>query len=525
MKGQPHEPSARRKRLHILYILNDIFYHVKFRDGNDNFADKCEAFLPSLIRSAASFPNCPKHSKKIQNLISLWEEKGYFNAGITAKLRAAADQALVGETSETSRGADTNGASSGVKAARQAPFIMPAMHGDPAMPWYDLPAGNWLPVLEPNSTRPMKPSMIKPLQLAPGPADKTLVEAVNKLLADVDKLYTGHAHIGSYDIDQMGEIIETDEINGDVINGETYYGWSRAFCEKMKARRRKAKFGGDTDKDRRSSRSYSRSPASRSRSTSRSPGPRFGARDSRSRSRTPSRPGHKRRRSRSDSRSPPRRMRSRPSRSRSRSRSRIRGYRSSSSRSRSRSPKRSPNLSPDYSPPPPDRQSNTKDSGPHFFNQPPFPPQHQQTPAPLPGGIPPHPGYGGYEPPAPPFPVPPPPPPNYNGQWPPPPPPPPPQNFFPLGAPAPPPQGIPAPSWSGGWPAPPVPGMGMGLPQHQQQHQQYLQQQQFQAGAQDPYQQHQQQGYPEQGQRGYGRGGAGGYQSGRGGGQWRGGWS
>ena len=188
--GQAREPSARRKRLHILYILNDIFYHVKFRDGNNDFADRLETYLPTLIQSAAAFPNCPKHAKKIQDLVSIWEESSYFSPGCIAKLRAAIDRALDAEQSNTSNVASTNGATAAPQVNRKAPFIMPAMHGDPAMPWYDLPAGNWLPVMEPNSTRPMKPSMIKPLQLAPGPADKTIVEAVNSLLVSVDKLYS-----------------------------------------------------------------------------------------------------------------------------------------------------------------------------------------------------------------------------------------------------------------------------------------------------------------------------------------------
>ncbi|KAB5545591.1 hypothetical protein GE09DRAFT_967851, partial [Coniochaeta sp. 2T2.1] len=250
-KGKLHEPSARRKRLHLLYILNDIFYHVKFRDGNSNFADKAESFLPGLVRSAAAFPNCPKHAKKIQDLISLWEENGYVTTDAIAKLRTAAEQALVSEKQDASNGTDTQGAAAASKANKEAPFVMPAMHGDPTMPWYDLPAGNWLPVLEPNSTRPMRPSMIKPLQLAPGQADKTLVEAVNKLLVDVDKLYSSEAYDGPYDVDQMGEIVATDGLKGDNAGGATYYGWSRAFAEKMKARRRKAKSGGDTDRDRR----------------------------------------------------------------------------------------------------------------------------------------------------------------------------------------------------------------------------------------------------------------------------------
>ncbi len=154
-----------------MYILNDIVYHVKFRNRGESFARKLEPALPALVRSAASFYNCPKHIRKIQDLIGLWEENGYFLPGFVQQLRAAVEQGpSSGEEGKDEDEVDTS-ASAVAKAAKTAPWVMPAMHGDPSAPLYDLPAGNWLPVLEPNSTRPMNPSMIKPLVLAQGPAD------------------------------------------------------------------------------------------------------------------------------------------------------------------------------------------------------------------------------------------------------------------------------------------------------------------------------------------------------------------
>ncbi|KAK0635229.1 hypothetical protein B0T17DRAFT_485227, partial [Bombardia bombarda] len=237
--GGAKEPSAKRKRLHVLYILNDILYHVKFRDHDDSFAAKLEAALPSLVRSASSFINCPKHITKIQDLVALWEENRYFSGDFINQLRAILDESpLPGKTDEDAA-REKNAANAVSKASKAAPFIMPAMHGDPSMPWYDLPAGNWLSALEPNSTRPLNPAMIKPLVLQSGPADKTLVEAVKSLLVDVERIYSKDVDTGGppADIGQMGELLEPDEMNGDELGGDTYYGWSRAFCKKMKARR------------------------------------------------------------------------------------------------------------------------------------------------------------------------------------------------------------------------------------------------------------------------------------------------
>ncbi|KAK3903437.1 hypothetical protein C8A05DRAFT_32839 [Staphylotrichum tortipilum] len=288
-------PSAKRRRLHLLYVLNDILYHVQYRSRDDSFARKLEPSLPALVRAAASFHNSPKHIRKIQDLIGLWEEKGYFSPSFVQQLRAAVEQGPAsGE--EGKGGSETdNSASAVAKAAKTAPWVLPAMHGDPSAPWYDLPAGNWLPVLEPNSTRPMNASMIKPLVLAQGPADKALVEAVKGLLADVDKIYAKDAGADDAPLNfgPLGERVEVDEITGEIIGGDTYYGWSHAFCEKMKRRRRgHGERGGRSGGDDR--RGRSRSSGSYSRSVSRS---RSGRRDrSAASSRSPSRPAFKRQR-------------------------------------------------------------------------------------------------------------------------------------------------------------------------------------------------------------------------------------
>ena len=484
--GRP--PSVKRRRLHLLYLLNDLLFHVKFRDHNEGFATQLAASLPPLFRSAAAFANSPKHVKKIEDLITLWEEKEYFPQSFTIKLRAAAE----GTHSHDGLGQNGGGRANGgdpagqVAKTRDAPYIIPALHGDPSTPWYDLPAGNWLPVLEPNSTRPMNPHMIKPLQLAPGPADAALVEGVKKLLADVGRIYAKDARLDAdapADVNPMGERIELDEITGEIVDGDTYYGWSRAFCERMKKRGNPT---GRTGRD--DSRGHRRSSYSSGRSSS------PGRKRRRSSTRSVSRPALGRRRyspaSRSRSRSRDRRppdTRSYSSRSDSRSRSRGR-YRDASPPARDRYPPRDAHdgprpRSPPYQRPPPGPPPHSNSGmAPRRYEQAPppqpppppphsFPPQHPQPPPFIPHVGPPPPqqgfdNYGG-------FPVPPPPPPNYHGQWPPPPPPPPPAGlpmestmahmphqagWFPPPAP-------PAPvSWGGGWTGGPTPHQAPPLP-------------------------------------------------------------
>ncbi|KAI2471905.1 hypothetical protein F4781DRAFT_385479 [Annulohypoxylon bovei var. microspora] len=446
---QARKTSSKRKRLHILYILNDVLYHVHIRNHSSDFAEKLEPAIPELVRTVAAFPNCPKHSKKVTNLVDLWGENQHFSDSFIQKLRIIIQDA---PDSLTKIDAPVDGAlGSGTKSSKETPFIMPAIHGDAAVSWYDLPAANWLPVIEPNSTRPMNPDMIKPLQLSAGPAEKSLIKAVQDLLADVDRIYNKdqrESDRSTEDIDQLGQRVVLDEITGDVIDGETYYGWSRAFCEKMKQRRKKASSPGNGRRGRSISRSRS---------------------DSRSTSRGSSRPAFKRRRvsssrspSRSRSRSPRRsysRERRRPrsySKSRSRSPSRDRRY----TRSRSRSQGRSPPPPRSYDPPHYAGSNGKQPLG--FPNQPPHPnpPYQHSAPPPFPQSFPPLPMDQGQ------YMVPPPPPQNYQGQW--PPPPPPPQV---TGLPSNMPPNMP-PNWlqnmaMGGWPSHPPP-MPPGGPPPQQ---------------------------------------------------------
>lgn len=431
-KSEPkREPSVRRKRLHILYLVNDLLYHAKFRVKDASICGKLQPILMNLLGSAASFTNCPKHQRKIVDLLALWEEKGYYSKDYVEKLREAVKNASeLGSHMEGSNGASA-GIESGSAArnAKTAPFVMPAMHGDPSTPWFDLPAANLMPHIEPNSTRPIKPEMIKPLQLVAGPADASLVNAVKSLLDDVQKIFGGgdQDEKATWDIDQLGQPIILDEITGDILEGEGYYGWSHGFCEKIKRRRK----GLDKpDQEDRGRQSQSRS---RSRSLSLSPiGKRRRYSDSGSES-NPRRSNARRRYSSSRSRS--RSPEQRPGFSRQRSRSR--SYSASPRRSRSPPQRTEPRSTAETGVPP--RAPLDSRAGAPQFPQPPFP---IPNPAAFQGQFP--------QPPPPPFnmgqnqtygwnnaPPPPPPPPNYphaspnpSGQWPPPPPPgPPPFNI------------------------------------------------------------------------------------------------
>ncbi|KAI8658832.1 CID domain-containing protein [Fusarium keratoplasticum] len=226
LQDDASRPSLKRKRLHLLYVLNDVFYHVIKRKGDGKFATLWDGVLPGLVASAAAFDNCPKHKAKLENLIRLWEEKKYFGADIVSKLKDALASGVASQPTETPQISNAP-----IKLAKDAPYTLPSLHGDPSTPWYDLPATTWLPHLTPNSTKPMIPDLIRPIQLAPGPADKVLVDAVQGLLGEVERMFSREQKLNDepgVDLNELGERVLLDEITGEIIGGETYYGWSQA---------------------------------------------------------------------------------------------------------------------------------------------------------------------------------------------------------------------------------------------------------------------------------------------------------
>ncbi|KAL7945414.1 hypothetical protein V8C42DRAFT_323075 [Trichoderma barbatum] len=380
-------PSTKRRRLHLLYIANDVLFHEVVRQSNRKLGEAWAGILPAMIGNAAAFDNCPKHKTKLGGLINLWEEKAYFSPELIAQLRTALSN---GSAEITAVNLELS--ESSLKLAKDAPYILPSFHGDASVPWYDLPAGTWLPHITPNSSRPMIPDQVRPIQLAAGPAEKRVVDAVKMLLKDADYIYSKDSepsddlHTG---YSEMGERILLDEITGEVIGGESYYGWSRQFCERMRDRLKKSKSSAER------SRSASKSrPRSRSRNLSQD------------RSRSSSPPSFKRPRLSSRSRS--------RSRSYSHSRSRSRSY------SRSRSPGRSHGRGRDHSHgqgsrsrSPAGRYGSNERPDSRFRQYDDRPPQQPPSIPPVPFPPPPPPNSIGL-----PFPLPPPPPPLPLGGFP-----------------------------------------------------------------------------------------------------------
>lgn len=236
---------ARRQRLNVLYLLNDSIHHIKFHDNSSpqssTMITSLEPYLSKLIALASAYKSdlYPKHQQKIQDLLDLWRNECYYQPSVLHSLSQTATDAaaLVQVPAQVLR--RRNSASDDVvdENKKTAPFFMPASHGDSSTPFYDLPAANLIPHIIPNSTNPINPQSVRPLQLATGPANATLITAVKKFLLNIDKIDGENVQSDDpveYDIDDLGHMIIYDKDANKSSEGEGYYGWSWEFCEKMK---------------------------------------------------------------------------------------------------------------------------------------------------------------------------------------------------------------------------------------------------------------------------------------------------
>ncbi|KAK2743535.1 hypothetical protein FQN57_004832 [Myotisia sp. PD_48] len=398
--GQPDSNSrisSKRKILHIFYLLNDLLHHTKYHTSVSStfptVAESLRPYLNELFGLAGSYDaeQNPKHHKRLRDVLDIWENNGYYSTDYVQKLLGSM------ENFRLSRESDFEKPGEGLQARQQKggltkgpPFMMPATHGDPNAPYHELPAGNMLPHIIPDSTATIRPQSVKALHFVAGPADESLVKAVKGLLEQVDHIYNTNGRetrdITIVDIDELGSVTTRDNLTGELIDEGSYYGWSPAFCQNMK--RRKA--GKTRGRSRSASRSSSQPTKMRRHSDSLSDDDR-----GRSRSRSSSVSSDNHRRDPYSSRSPRR-----------------------SGRERGYSP-RPPSLPPPPSqaqfipqPPPDSTQVQTHSQPPARF---PYP-SHQQYHMPY------QPPQLQAQPPPPQAMFPPPPPPNYTGHWPPPPP-------------------------------------------------------------------------------------------------------
>ncbi|KAK5139617.1 hypothetical protein LTR04_003450 [Oleoguttula sp. CCFEE 6159] len=232
---------SKRRGLHILYVVNDLLHATKYHGtapyAHTSLTSNLQPHLMDLVGSAASceLSKNGKIHQRIAELLDHWERKGYYVQEYCKKMHiaASASRAAPHGSSSTEAGGQGAAAPSGNTASKgkDAPFVMPATHGDRSIPWYDLPAGNMMPHMVPNSPIPINTRIMQPLQFTAGPADEKLVSAVKDLLKEVESIYDSTHQLDEgivADIDEMGQPMILDADSGELVPGNGYYGWTGA---------------------------------------------------------------------------------------------------------------------------------------------------------------------------------------------------------------------------------------------------------------------------------------------------------
>lgn len=340
----PKKTSGRKKALAVLYLVNDVLYHKRFIAPDPLFAREIQSFLADIVASCL-YPGAVKQLRRMNYVLDQWQEKQYYSLSFLETLRARANDTSTNTADTLSPATEHKPVGDVVRPASKEEseqlLLLPAFHGDPSLPFYDLPAANMLPHIIPNSTAPINPRLVRPIQFPNSTPSEGLSNAVKEFLKSAEAMFSGE-NIGDVDSDSVGGVWGKD--------GEGYYGWSRTFCEKMLEKRKGNGKNRDEDQSSRDRgrRGYSSNGSSMSRSRSRSSRNRRRRRrassysTSRSRSRSGSRARSRQRggkwRKSYDSSSRSRSRRGSRSRSKSRSLSSHSKSRSQSvSRSRSRS--------------------------------------------------------------------------------------------------------------------------------------------------------------------------------------------
>ena len=211
-------PPPHRKQLHILYLIHDTLHHAKYhsKDGSDfrTLSTTLRDCIHKLVKNGVftSPPTSAIHQQRVTDLIQVWEDGSFFDNDSIQQLRQAA---FPGTLADEKSGFGPSSSNGQANSKGEAPFIMPATHGDPSTPFYDLPAGNMMPHIIPNSTHPINPQHLTPLQFAAGPADQDLVMSVKAFLEDVESAHffaLDDEGRHTMDIDDMGQVLMRESL-------------------------------------------------------------------------------------------------------------------------------------------------------------------------------------------------------------------------------------------------------------------------------------------------------------------------
>lgn len=238
--GTQPRASAKRRRLHMLYLLHDLLHHTKYHlDGNAAFSTvsgSLQPFMVDLLGHAAAYDRQkhPKHHSRLDQLLGYWSDHKYFSFDLIQQLREVVRNGATTEPAPSPSNDVSVGEADPTKkqSRKDAPVIVPPTHGDSAIPRHDLPAGNLVPHVIPNSSIPVYADSMKPLQFMAGPAAAELVHTLKSFLNAEDEA-TGtedlaHDEGGRNVINGLALVVPQNETARD-YDSEAYFAWAPAF--------------------------------------------------------------------------------------------------------------------------------------------------------------------------------------------------------------------------------------------------------------------------------------------------------
>ncbi|KAI4272712.1 MAG: hypothetical protein L6R35_006462 [Caloplaca aegaea] len=168
-----------------------------------------------------------QHFSKLHDLLVIWGESCYFSSALITTLQETIEDASTGNVTSTKDikySGELGGARDfGGDTRRDAPYTMPASHGDTSIPFYDLPTGNLMPCIEPNLMTPINPRSVYPLQFRVGPAEERLVQAVKCLLQNADFIYSANRSVNATEksyINDLGQLVIYEKHSGEPTANE-----------------------------------------------------------------------------------------------------------------------------------------------------------------------------------------------------------------------------------------------------------------------------------------------------------------
>ncbi|KAL9087242.1 MAG: hypothetical protein Q9165_006736 [Trypethelium subeluteriae] len=195
------QTSLRKKRIHLLYLINDLLHHTKYhaqQTGNHAILTaRMKLHLPELMRDAASF-DASKNKKlhqKLHDIISIWEDNNYYIKEFCNTLHQIAESAGKVSGDSQARGEETgNATNSNSQIATNVPLALPSTHGDRTAHWSDLPTGCTMQHVARNSTRPIKLREMRQLELNSRSAEPAMVEAIKWSLIESGQIRNPYPH-------------------------------------------------------------------------------------------------------------------------------------------------------------------------------------------------------------------------------------------------------------------------------------------------------------------------------------------